>query len=139
MSNEIFRKKSLEKIQSPESLDDYVRVSNPGVWLLLVAIIALLGGACLWGTLGRIETTVKARAVVSGGDVVCYLTAADATDVEQGDVVRIADSEGVVSLIEPCPSGSDVCATVDGIVIEDGTYPSEVVTESIKPLSFVFN
>ena len=45
MSKPLFREKNLKKVNSPESLNDYVRVSNPGVWLLLAAVIALLAGA----------------------------------------------------------------------------------------------
>ncbi len=30
MENQIFRKKSIERVSSPEQLNDYVRVSNPG-------------------------------------------------------------------------------------------------------------
>lgn len=31
MSNPIFRQKSIEKISSPEQMNDYIRVSNPSV------------------------------------------------------------------------------------------------------------
>ena len=31
MDNQIFRKKNIERVSSPEQLNDYVRVSNPGV------------------------------------------------------------------------------------------------------------
>ena len=44
----LFREKSLEAIQSPESLNDYLRVTSPGVWLVLAAVIALLVGMILW-------------------------------------------------------------------------------------------
>ena len=47
MSEEIFRKKNLDKIKSPENLNDYLRVSNPGVWMLLAAVIVLLIGAVI--------------------------------------------------------------------------------------------
>ena len=42
MENQIFRKKSMDKISSPEQLNDYVRVSNPGIWMILFAVIILL-------------------------------------------------------------------------------------------------
>ena len=64
MNNQIFRKKSLEKVSSPEQLDDYIRVSNPGVWIVLVTVIVLLVGVCVWGVFGRLETTVGSAAVV---------------------------------------------------------------------------
>ena len=45
MDNELFRKKSLEKVKSPENIDDFIRVSNPGVWLILISVIMLMVGA----------------------------------------------------------------------------------------------
>ena len=35
MSDQIFRKKSLDRISSPEQLNDYIRVANPGIWMIL--------------------------------------------------------------------------------------------------------
>ena len=37
MQNQLFREKSLEKVSSPEQLNDYIRVSNPGVWIAVAA------------------------------------------------------------------------------------------------------
>ncbi len=55
MSKPLFRQKSLDKITSPEQMGDYIRVSNPSVWMILAAIIALLVGVCVWGIFGRLE------------------------------------------------------------------------------------
>lgn len=54
MGNSLFRKKSIDKISSPEKLDDYIRVTTPSVWITLIAILLLLVGAILWGTLGEL-------------------------------------------------------------------------------------
>ena len=35
----VFRKKTLDRIASPEQLTDYLRVTNPGIWVILVAVI----------------------------------------------------------------------------------------------------
>ena len=42
----IFRKKGPA---SPEKLNDYIKVSNPGVWLILGAVGAVLAGFIIWG------------------------------------------------------------------------------------------
>ena len=39
MSNTLFRKKSLDRITSPEQLDEYLHVTSPSVWILLAAAI----------------------------------------------------------------------------------------------------
>lgn len=76
MSEEIFRKKSLEKIQSPENLTDCVRVPDPGVWLLLVAAAALAAGALLWFTVGK-PAVDAAQAAASAADVPAVVSVAD--------------------------------------------------------------
>lgn len=53
----------MEKISSPEQLNDYIRVSNPGVWMILFCIIILLIGMCVWGVFGRFETTLEVSAI----------------------------------------------------------------------------
>lgn len=56
--NNIFRKKSIEHISTQEKIDDYIRVANPGVWIILLALICLLGGICAWGVFGKIDIMV---------------------------------------------------------------------------------
>lgn len=45
-----------ERIKSPEQLDNYIRVTSPGVWLVLSAIIIVLAGFTFWILTGEIET-----------------------------------------------------------------------------------
>ena len=42
MDNQIFREKSIKRISSPEELNKYLRVTNPGIWAVLLAVIVLL-------------------------------------------------------------------------------------------------
>jgi hypothetical protein len=51
----IFRQKSLDRISSPEQLNDYIRVTTPSVWLVLTAIILLLVGIVAWSIFGTVE------------------------------------------------------------------------------------
>ena len=39
---EIFRKKSLERVSSPEHLNDYLHVTSPAVWVVLTSVIGYL-------------------------------------------------------------------------------------------------
>ena len=51
----IFRQKSIDRVSSPEQLNDYIRVTTPSVWLVLVAIILLLAGMLAWSVFGTVE------------------------------------------------------------------------------------
>ena len=58
MSDSIFRKKSLDHISSPEEIDDYIKVTKPGMWLVLAAIVLMLTAVIIWGIVGEIEVNV---------------------------------------------------------------------------------
>lgn len=51
----IFRQKSLDRVSSPERLNDYIRVTRPSVWLVLAAVILLLTGMIVWSITGTVE------------------------------------------------------------------------------------
>jgi len=53
----IFRQKSIDRISNPEQLNDYIRVTPPGVWLVLAALLILLAGMLCWSILGTVEVT----------------------------------------------------------------------------------
>ena len=51
----IFREKSMDRVSGPESLNDYIRVTSPSVWITLLALLVLLAGLLAWSIFGRIE------------------------------------------------------------------------------------
>ena len=97
MNEQLFRKKSVDRVSSPEQLNDYIRVSNPGIWMILAAIMVLLVGAIIWGTVGTLDTTLSTVAVAENGDVTIYVKEADVASIENGMTVRIGDKEGTVT------------------------------------------
>ena len=62
MQNQLFRKKSLERVSSPEQLQDYMRVTSPAMWMVLGAVIVLLAGLLILASVGHLETTLPAQA-----------------------------------------------------------------------------
>lgn len=52
--SDLFREKSLQQVQSPEDLSDYIRVASPSVWLVLIAVAVLLAGALAWCVFGTV-------------------------------------------------------------------------------------
>ena len=43
------------RISSPEQVDDYIRVTTPGMWLLVMAILVLLAALIIWGFTAKLE------------------------------------------------------------------------------------
>ena len=131
MEQSIFRKSSLERVSSPEQLNDYIRVTNPGVWLVLAAVVILLAGACVWGIFGRLDTTISVPVEVTGGEARLLLE--DGQQIDPSAPVVIG---GRKFSLGPAVGGGAYSVSVD---LPDGDYQATVVTERVTPLSFVFN
>mgnify|MGYP007084621313 FL=1 len=158
MSKQLFRQKSLEKITSPEQMGDYIRVSNPSVWMILVAIIVLLIGVCVWGVFGRLDTTLPTGGVCKDGQLPLYISEKDFDKLGADTLVSVTEKEYALSEISESPVKLDTSydpylihlmglsegdwvyiAKADAPEIKDGTYSVEVITERIKPIDFVRN
>lgn len=57
--SELFREKSLERISTPEQLNDYIKVTTPSVWLVLIAVVVLLVGIMAWSIMGTVTVENK--------------------------------------------------------------------------------
>ena len=61
MENGLFRKKSLERISSPEQLHDYMHVTSPRLWMLLIAVAVLLIGFLAYASTATMENTMPIK------------------------------------------------------------------------------
>lgn len=53
--SEIYRKKSINRVNQPEDLDDYIRVTTPSIWVVLIAVVLMLVGILGWMIFGTME------------------------------------------------------------------------------------
>jgi NHLM bacteriocin system secretion protein len=88
----IFRTKALERVSSPDNLDQVIDIISPKDWLPLTVLGALLALAVAWGVAGRVPTTVTGRGIlIHPGQVFAVQTLAagrlDAVPVKAGDRV----------------------------------------------------
>jgi hypothetical protein len=66
LQNQLFRKVSLERLSSPEQLDQLMTITNPRGWIALVGVFCLLTVLVLWGFFGLITSKIDASGVVIG-------------------------------------------------------------------------
>jgi HlyD family secretion protein len=88
----IFRKVALERLSSPEQLDQLMRVTNPTGWIALAAVGALLVAATIWGFYGSIPTEARGEGILIRQGGVAELVATGTGQVEEllvavGDVL----------------------------------------------------
>jgi HlyD family secretion protein len=89
----IFRKVALERLSSPEQLDQLMQVTNPQGWLALTGLCALLAAALLWGLFGSVPTETTGEGILLRQGGVSDLVSAGAGQVEEvqvkvGDVIE---------------------------------------------------
>ena len=153
----LFREKNMEQIESPETLDDYLQVTSPGVWIVLATIVVFLVGACLWGTFGHIDSTVKAAVVADGKETVCLVPEGALSSAVEKRVVKIDNTEYELSPenLEPQVISEDTNIywilagnlSIGDIVYEipfseslgEGVYSGTIVTETLTPMSLLLN
>jgi hypothetical protein len=97
MSQRLFRQKALQKLASPEQLDQLMSITTPRRWFLLLGLAGLLLTIIIWSVLATVPTTLDADGVllVSANDpdrleVVLYLSVWDGTRVKPGMDVNIS-------------------------------------------------
>lgn len=155
--NSIFRKKSEEYINSPEKMDQYLHVTTPGVWAVLLGIIVFLIGTCAWGMAGKLETRARFAIQVKSGVVTAYVPE-DAIEavvtrrkayIEDKEITLTPQNLDPVSILESTDlyirlAGNlkvgDMVYVVPGTAeLEDGIYAATIVTEEISPFSLLLN
>ena len=137
MQNKLFRQKSIDRVSSPEQLQDYMRVTKPGVWMVLAAVIVLLAGILVASVAGRLESTVSVTARVENSVATITTQGRDAEQLAEGMVLRIRDGEAKISGVRWITSDTaEATARVD---LPDGVYEASVVTEVITPIRFLTN
>lgn len=154
---QVFRQKSVERISSPEQLNDYVRVSNPSVWMILAAVVFILAGVCVWGIFGRLDTVIDTVGVCRDGKLTCYVADEDIKTVKMGMKISVNGGDYEVSGIAKTPievdenfdsyamyvgelkEGEWVYEVTAKAPIESGTYNAKITTNSVSPISFVMN
>lgn len=142
MESSIFRKSSLDRISSPERLNEYIRITHPGVWSVLAGCLAILIAVGIWGFYGSIPDTIQTTGMIfPQNGVVSIIPAAGGriSDirvkvgdfVEAGQIIAIVPQEDLIDRINELIKG-DVAdkSEIDDLIAE---YESQSIV--ISPVS----
>lgn len=80
--SKIFRKVALERLSSPEQLDQLMQVTSPRSWLALGAVILLILAALTWSVFGSIPTEAAGEGILIRRGGVSALVANSSGQVE---------------------------------------------------------
>ncbi len=163
MKPDLFRKESVQRISSPEQLDDYIHVSTPSIWIVITALFVLIAASIVWMATSTLETSVTANAV-KGADGVfaAFVSPEKAEAIRPGTKVTLGGIPGSVKSVQAPPLSytearvllpSDYAAyalglgewnvlvtlTSDSAVNAPGDIaPVTIITSSESPLDLIF-
>lgn len=162
MANKVFRDKSIEKVTSPEQLNDYIKVNYLEVWFIIATVIIFLIVIGVWGFTGTINNTVEGEAYSDGKKIYCYMNENQVKNVEEGqkgrvdghaikvesvaelpdnyeDMVKFIGNEKIIRAMEI--KGNEwrylvVLSPGDDI---DGVVDISITTDSVAPIDYLLN
>ena len=129
----VSRQKTRDRISSPDQLTDYLRVTNPGIWVLLASIVLFLAGVFVWFTIGTLESTAAVKVSVAGQQAT--VIPREAAVLTEGMPLRVASGEYTLDSV-----GTDEYDRSFGnavVKLPDGVYDGIVVTKQTHLISFL--
>lgn len=157
MDKNLYREKNVKQLQSPEELNDYIKVTNAGVWMVLTTIIVLLIGVCVWGYFGKLETKIDVLCVAKDNTSTLYVKEESYSKIKEDQSVYINKETYKIKSIANEPisvtdSFSDYALHLGNLTIgewvyevkidsslTEGNYKAEIVVDSVSPFYFIFN
>ena len=121
MQNKLFKKSSMERIASPEKLNDYIQVANPASWMVIIAALALLLGMLAWGLLGQLSESVTFQGYIRDGELHCYAPGSLAKVLKAGMEAELR------------PFGGDDEGTYAGVITHVADQPKSY-DEAVKDI-----
>ncbi len=136
-SDTLFRKKSMERLSSPELLNDYLHVTGPAIWAVLLAVIFLLAGLFIWSGYTSVESYLSGTGRAESGVLTIYLDGDTDIPVETGMKVTVGSSETLITSVGKDDNGNVVASAETGL--PDGEYDVKVSYKQTQILSLLFN
>jgi HlyD family secretion protein len=118
-SERIFRKVALERLSSPEQLDQLVTLTSPIGWAAALALVLIVAAGIGWSVFGSLPTTVDGDGILvsRGGHVF------DAMAPYSGTLISVADIGTVVK------KGDHLASLDDTALRQDLDHARQVVKE----------
>ena len=136
----IYRESSLEKISSPDQLDQYLKVTTPAVWILLAAVLLLLGAVFWWSAHTSITSKVTGIGQVKDGVMTVTLEDDRARSViKEGMTVTVESGEIQAEINSMQNDAEGHVQAVAFVKLPDGTYDVQIGYRQTQLLSLLFN
>lgn len=126
-------KAAKQHISSPEQLTGYLKVTSPGVWIVLAAVFSLIIGIAVWSFVGDIEITKPATAVVT--DNKARIVTTDNETIADGTLIWIENR--IYQYFKDTDDDADNLVEIE-TTLPDGNYEARIDFGKMHPIEFLF-
>ncbi len=133
------KKKTYKLSQSLDNLNDYIRVVNPSVWFVLVAMLSIVIGMICWSFLGNVERTIETTINIENNQAVCYINVDDVNEVQEGMKITFDGKQAWIEGLEETDGQIAIYTISLDSKVKCGHYEGSIVVEEISPISFLLD
>ncbi len=133
------KKKTYKLSQSLDNLNDYIRVVNPSVWFVLVAMLSIVIGMICWSFLGNVERTIETTINIENNQAVCYINVDDINEVQEGMKITFDGKQAWIEGLEETDGQIAIYTISLDSKVKSGHYEGSIVVEEISPISFLLD
>lgn len=118
--SQIYRKKAIDRLMSPEQLDKMIQITGPMTWLIILGFTIVFLGAAVWACTSTVNVTESAAGIVLLSDadatrpeLVCYVGDELRSQIEEGSKIIITrvgserSDNGVVASVSTYADGQE--------------------------------
>lgn len=156
-NEKIFREKSLTKISTSEKLNDYIRVSGPGIWVILIVLILILVVFVMWSVFYKTADEFSVPLIVINGVGEAYLDSDVTPDMLKNAYITAEGRKFPLLRKDFCKiesmwyidgtyingntvyPGDEVCRVRFDISLPDGCYKVSFSSMEYYPVSIAVN
>ena len=149
MQSQLYRQQSIDRVSSQEQIRDYLRVTSPRLWMVILAAAVLLAGFLVWYAVANQEVTLPVKVSVENtstreSNVILaefQVPSAQRDNYRPGMKVRFAGITGEIKYFVDMENITSVIVWAESpkTAVPDGEYDAEVLFESSAPLSDLLN
>ena len=84
---DFFSKKAVGRLQNPDDLDNYLRIPTPGIWISIIACVAIFLGISAWAVFGSVADRLTLKGAVGMDGIVCFVDTDTALRIKEAETV----------------------------------------------------
>lgn len=153
----LFRPEAVKKIEDPENLNEYIKISSPSVWILSTATALFLIALIIWGVFFKIDNIVKIGAICKNGVASCFVKETDYEKIKKiklpeaiinGQHCSLQKVDSPIRITESClsyamhlsglkPGDWAFLLNFKNGNLPDGIFSGFILLNKISPVSFI--